>query len=480
MTETSLMSNLTSRIRTTLNIHTGESRMVLLVIGVMLLTSAGFTLGSTGVEALFFARFGVEYLPYMYMVLGALSLLTSLGITALLGRVRRETIYIFVPIVVAILTVIAWGILFSGLALVYPVLWLGKEVINSLITLVVWGIAGTVCDTRQSKRLFPIFNAGRILGAVLGGLGTGLLVNRIGTQNLLLIWAGMLMFAYACIRMLMREYPSSQPVSSLSRKKKKQSSLIQEMQRGYQFVRGSGLMRWISIAAVLFSILYFSIALPFSKAATAQYPNENDLAGFLGFFNALSTAAAFLASAFFANRLYARVGIMNAILVLPIIYLVGFGGLVVTNAFMVVILFRFVQMLWLSGIADSAYQAMFNAIPSARRDQVRAFIDGVPGQAGTFLAGLILIIGEQSFSSQQLAVVGLAAAIATTFVIWRAGRSYNLTLVDSLRKGRPTLFGSDSRPDATALHVALDGMKHPDPMVRRVSAEIVRDRKSVV
>lgn len=48
MTETSLMSNLTSRIRTTLNIHTGESRMVLLVIGVMLLTSAGFTLGSTG------------------------------------------------------------------------------------------------------------------------------------------------------------------------------------------------------------------------------------------------------------------------------------------------------------------------------------------------------------------------------------------------------------------------------------------------
>lgn len=52
-----------------LSIKRGEGRLALLVVAVMLLTSAGFTLGSTGVEALFFARFGVEYLPYMYMIL---------------------------------------------------------------------------------------------------------------------------------------------------------------------------------------------------------------------------------------------------------------------------------------------------------------------------------------------------------------------------------------------------------------------------
>ncbi|MBE0681498.1 MAG: HEAT repeat domain-containing protein [Anaerolineales bacterium] len=456
-----------------LSIKRGEGRLALLVVAVMLLTSAGFTLGSTGVEALFFARFGVEYLPYMYMILGTLSFLTSLGITALLGKVRRETIYIFVPIVVAILTVIGWGILFSGLALAYPVLWLGKEVVNSLITLVVWGIAGAVCDARQSKRLFPLFNAGRILGAVLGGLGTGLLVNLIGTQNLLLLWAGLLLLAYACIRVLMREHPIHQADSAPSRKRKNPTSLLREMQRGYQFVRGSSLMKWISIAAILFSILYFSIALPFSKTAAAQYPNENDLAGFLGIFNALSTAAAFLASAFFANRLYAKIGIMNALLALPVIYLIGFGGLVLTDAFIIVILFRFFQMLWLSGIADSAYQAMFNAIPAARRDQVRAFIDGVPSQAGTFIAGLILFIGEQSFSSQQLAIAGLSAAIATTFVIWRAGRAYNFALVESLRKGRPNLFDSGSQPDAAMLNIALEGMKHTDAVVRRISVEII-------
>jgi HEAT repeat protein len=466
------MPSITLRIRTALNIHAGEGRMAVLVIGVMLLTSAGFTLGSTGVEALFFARFGVEYLPYMYMGLGVLSFLTSLGITALLGRVRREKLYTLIPIGVALLTLIAWMALFSKLNSVYPVLWLGKEVVNSLISLVVWGIAGTVCDTRQSKRLFPLFNAGRILGAVLGGLGTGLLVNWIGTQNLLLVWAGTLLLAFMLTRSLMKERIPAESAGR-SRRKPGSSTLIQEMQQGYQFVRGSALTRWVSIAAVLFSILYFSIALPFSQSATAQFTDENALAGFLGFFNGLSTAAAFLASIFLANRLYARFGIMNATLVLPIIYLIGFAGLAITNSFAVVITFRFMQMFWLSGIADSAYQAMFNAVPPARRDQVRAFIGGVPEQAGTFLAGLILIIGAQAFSSRQLAIVGLASAIATTFIIWRASHAYNLALVDSLRKGRPTLFADNSRPDAAALNAALDGMKHPDPMVRRVSTEIV-------
>ncbi|MBI5965768.1 MAG: MFS transporter [Chloroflexi bacterium] len=463
------METLGKRFRSLLNIHSGEGRMALLVISLMLLTSTGFTLGSTGIGTLFLTRYGVEYLPYMYLPLGVISLITSLGITALLGRVRRETLYIFIPIGIAVLTIIAWLMLFSAWKSIYPILWLGKEVINSLVSLVVWGIAGTVCDTRQSKRLFPLFNAGRILGAVIGGFGTGFLVNQIGTQNLLLIWAGMLLLAFVVTRALMKEHPPVEQPRKTHRKQKR-PALIQEIQQGLQFVRGSSLMKWVSIAAILFSVLYRCIDLPFAQSATTQYlGEEKSLAGFLGLFEGLCTAAAFLASTFIANRLYMRFGIMNAILALPIIYLIGFGGLAISNTFAVIIAFRFMQMLWLAGIADSAYQAMFNAIPPARRDQVRAFIGGIPEQAGTFLAGLVTIV----FASHQLALIGLASAILTTFIIWRASRAYNFALVDSLRKGRPTVFSDNTRPDAVAINTALGGMKHPDPMVRRVSAEIV-------
>ncbi len=194
---------------------------------------------------------------------------------------------------------------------------------------------------------------------------------------------------------------------------------------------------------------------------------------------ASSTAAAFLASLFLANRLFARLGIMLSILIFPIIYLVGFASLALLPIFAIVVSFRFIQMLWLSGIADPAYQAMFNVVPPERRDQVRTFISGVPEQAGTFIAGAILIIGEQTLAPQQLYIVGLIAAALCTFAIYRARSGYNEALIEALRAGNPHLFYSEEQPfggfrqDATAIRAVLDGLNDQDPVIRRVSAEIL-------
>jgi hypothetical protein len=107
---------------------------------------------------------------------------------------------------------------------------------------------------------------------------------------------------------------------------------------------------------------------------------------------------------------------------LPIIYLVGFGSLIVAPAFLVIVAFRFIQMLWFSGLADSAWQAMFNVVPPEKHDYVHMFISGAPEQAGTFIAGGILIIGEQSLTPRRLYFVGLFAAAAGTFIIYQARR----------------------------------------------------------
>jgi hypothetical protein len=465
------------RLAEVLKIRPGEERMAGLMIGLMLFASAGYTVGNTGVETLFFTRYGVEFLPYMYMALGLLSFFITLGITALLGRVRHETLYVVLPVVVAVALVGGWAFLFTKLEIIYPILWLGMAIFESLNSLVIWGFAGAMCDTRQSKRLFPLFNTGRILGSVIGGFGTTLLVKWIGTQNLILVMAAATLVIFALGKTLIGW--GGRPEVRTRHTRRARPSLVAEMQQGYRFVRRSQLMQLVSVAAILFSVLYFSIALPFSKAATAQFSNEDTLASFLGAFNAFSTAGAFLASLFLANRLFARFGIMPMLMLLPIVYLVGFGTLAIYEVFVIIVAFRFIQMLWLNGIADSSWQALFSPVPAERRDQVRAFINGVPSQAGTFIAGAILLIGEQSFSPQQLYILGFVTAVATCYFIWRAGSAYKLALVDALRAGRPTLFTAEEEPfggfqqDAATVEAALQGMAHLDPLVRRTSAEIL-------
>ena len=465
------------RLSSLLSIKPGEGRIAYFTIGIMLLTALGASLGGTAIEALFFARFGVEYLPYMFVGLGITNMVMSFGVTAILSRVPRQILYIAVPLLIAILLIVARFALLTGANWLYPALWLGKEALNILVSLVLWGIAGVVCDTRQAKRLFPLFNAARILGQVIGGFITGLLVASIGTENLLLVWAGALLIAFLLSRTLLARYQIAPTPARTSRRK--QSTIVQEMQRGYQYVRGSKLMTWISISTIFFSMLYFSISLPFSRVITEQFPNEDALASFLGLFNGISTAAAFLASLLLANRLFARAGIMACILALPIIYLIGFGGLALAPVFAIIVTFRFVQMLWLSGIADPAWQSMFNVIPPEKRDQVRTFMSGVPEQAGTFIAGGILIVGEQTLTPQQLYYIGLLAAACCIYIIYQARRGYNIALIDALRAGRPNLFYSEEQPfggfhqDGAAIQTALNGLHASDAMTRRVSVEIL-------
>jgi CRP/FNR family cyclic AMP-dependent transcriptional regulator len=478
MNETGSMS---FRIQRLLNIRPHEGRVVILLVGIMFLTSAGFTLGSTGVETLFYTRFGVQYLPVMYMLLGLSTFVTSLVMTAVVGRMRRELFYVFALLAIAVLAVFAWLSLFGKNTYIYPILWLFKEIINLLMGLIVWGLAGVVCDTRQSKRLFPIFNAGRILGTVLGGLLTGLLADLIGTGNLLLLWAGFILAAFLITRLLFARHAPLDSRPSLPSHRRR-LSLVREMQQGFRFTRQSSLMRWISLASILFSVLYFSIALPFSQASAAQFPDENKLAGFLGLFNGIATAAAFCVSFFAANRIFMRFGIMNAIFALPVIYLLGFSGMVFSQVFLVIILFRFFQITWLSGVTDSAYQAMFNALPASRREQVRGFISGVPAQAGTFLAGAILLVGQQAFPPRQLAVIGVVTALVTAYAILKARSSYKHSLVESLRLGRPSFFSTQDdrlglQPDISVINVALSGLQDTDPDVRRISAQILSQLK---
>src|ERR1041385_5644351 len=153
-----------TRLTQALSIKPGEIRMAALMIGIMLFTSMGAALGGTGIEALFFARFGVQYLPYMFVGLGITSMLMSFGLSAALGSIPRRILYVFIPLFIAAILVLARLALFTKLSWLYPSLWLGKEILNFLIGILVWGIAGVISDTSQAKRLFPLFNVRRILG----------------------------------------------------------------------------------------------------------------------------------------------------------------------------------------------------------------------------------------------------------------------------------------------------------------------------
>jgi HEAT repeat protein len=446
-----------------------------LLTSLFFIANMGGAIASPGVEALFYARFGVEYLPYMYVYLGCLTMVVAMLLSLLMGRLPRKLLYLGLPPALAFTMIVSRLLVGMNLNWFYPVLWLWIYVLWSLQALFTWGLAGMVCDPRQAKRLFPIFGGGGILGIALGGLLTQPLVGVLGAENLLLVWAVGLLVAFGLVRALASGFTQHR----LRSRWQPPPGLIDEVQKDFRFVRQSSLMRWIALGAILFSVLYFSLAFPFSKAVAAWFSNEDMMAGFIGLFQGVTTGIAFLISLFLANRLYVALGFMATLLAFTIIYLVGFSILLISATFTLLVIVRFIQMVWMQGVSDSAYQATFNLVPEKQREQTRAFINGFPQQFGVVMTGLILIVGQEWLRPQHLYLIGILAALVAVAVMWRGTRAYKDALVEALHAGQPNIFFDEEAPfggfrqDATAIGTVIAGLGKSDPRIRFVSAEIL-------
>src|SRR4029079_17490222 len=105
------------------------------------------------------------------------------------------------------------------------------------------------------------------------------------------------------------------------------------LRAGFDDVRRSRLLGLIAIAYVLLAVLLLFMTFPFLEAAAAAFPNEVALAGAIGTISAIETAATFVVSLAVASRFYTRFGVAAAALLLPLVYLFGFGVWIVSVRF---------------------------------------------------------------------------------------------------------------------------------------------------
>jgi len=222
-----------------LHVREGEGRLVSLMMALMVLPSAGAAIGVASAEGLFLSRVGADSLPGLYIALGLVTILTTLGITALLGRFAPIRCYLFMPVVIALLLLSARFLLEFEFIGIYQILWVTVFLFDTIMRLVLWGIAGISFDTRQAKRLFPLFVAASILGITVGGVLTGQLVKHLGTENLLLVWAAALVLGFGLAWMITRTAGNAMSASMKRFRRRRGGNVKDDLQAGIQYVRSS-------------------------------------------------------------------------------------------------------------------------------------------------------------------------------------------------------------------------------------------------
>ena len=238
----------------------------------------------------------------------------------------------------------------------------------------------------------------------------------------------------------------------------------------------------MAAAAVLFSVLFYSLFLPFATVATERFSDAAELAGFFGLVWATITGAAFLVSMLLTNRLFSRFGVAAMVLVLPLLYLGSFGILLAGTGFATIVALRVMTGVWLQGVASPGWETLVNAVPEDRRDQTRTFLNGGPSQVGTAIAGVVALVGQDVLTGRQLAAIGLVASVLTVLAVRAIRRSYGDALAEALLAARPQVFDKPSAwtpipldVDAQASEVLTSAMRSSDLRRRRLAFELAAE-----
>lgn len=459
------MGHKRSRMLASVGIRPDELGLSAWMATLFLVTQASHGVGANAADTLFFLRYGVEDLPLMIFLSGPAVMVAIIGHSAGLAWKGARVWLMAIMGLSAAWAAVLWSGIFVGSDAIYPVIWVSTQVLIFLTLTVVWNAAGAACTTRQAKRLFPVFATAAVAGGVMGNLLVGPLTSLFGAESLLLVQGLLLLAATFLVRRS----------SSFFRSEAGEKEPVRvEMARAFSSIRSSRLLKLAAGVVFLLFALFFLVLFPFSEIVTATFPGEKEMAGFLGLFSSVATAATFFFSLLATGRLFSRLGLIVTLLTVPAVYLVGFSVWLLAFGIVTATLFRALQWVAVNSVQTTAYSALFNVLSTRRRGPVLSLMTAIPAQLGTMAAGLILLLGS-GLSQDTLFVVAVLMAAATVALVAAMRPAYVSAVVDAVRRGLVGVWDSPhtgviSPVDRDVVRVLESHLTDPRPRARAIAA----------
>ena len=236
-------------------------------------------------ETAFLKRFGVEYLPLVYM---ANSVMTFFIMGALTGWMKRMPsakmlggMLIFCGSSVTLLRFVV----IADFSMIYPVIFLLKAQYEALLSLVFWNLANDLFNTRQSKRIFPLITAGGVTGGILGSFATPSLAKAITLNNLMLVYLVTTSLAALVVWRMSQRFPTLRLEERTVKKgSKERSSIVEEMKKVVPLLKESTLVKILVLITFLPNVLIPIMNYQFNFAVNNAFATEGGMINLLWLF----------------------------------------------------------------------------------------------------------------------------------------------------------------------------------------------------
>lgn len=438
--------------------------------------SAGIEFGRIGRDSYFLTVSGVEDIPLMYVYIAVFMVFSAPIYGRFVERMSPDRLMGTLQLAGGLLLLTAWIRIAllpnppAGLAhVIYPAI----EAYLLYLLLHFWTFANTGFDAWEGKRLFPYIGGAGLLGALVAGMISRVLSSTIGASHLFALWALCLLATIPLTHRVgahrLTSAAGAAPVSHGGDAK-------------FSDVLHQPLLRTLSYMALPMWIIIYIIEYSYFDVANRVFPNQDDLAGFLGLVVSLSAAIGLTLQFTATPRLLRIVGVGATCLVYPTLLTLGTIALLLFSLFpsstaaslpvagiaLLVVFSRVCDLAFFFSVHDSAQQLLFYAVPEALRDKARVLMHGVVAPLSMASAGgILMLFASRGEPAHNLAFV----AIVLAFLLMVIGMSITPEYLQSLlahlhpdkAEERNEVLGEIAKLESNdARYVLLQSVTSPD------------------
>jgi len=392
-------------------VRSGEASSALLMMTTMFLALAGYYLLKTAREMFILVEGGAEVKSYSSAGQAVMLLLIVPAYSAFASRVNRTQLVQWVMLFFAGNLLLFLLALRLGLhiGIVY-FLWLG--IFNVVVIAQLWSFAADLFTEEQGKRLFPLIGVGSSLGAWIGALRAGQLVEAVGASRLLVGGAAALVICVLLVRVIDRSTRSAGGPQAAKADQK-----LAAGPSGFRLILGDRYLLLIGLLVLLLNVVNTSGEYLFGRyvistaeglygagpqgaAARQQFVGES----YSRYFSSISLAG-FLLQLFVVSRLFKFLGVSKSLFVHPIVALTSYVMMLRAPSFEAIRLLKIADNSINYSLGNTTMQALW--LPTSRETKFKAkqAIDSFCVRAGDVVQAAVVYTGELT----ALSVTGFAA-----------------------------------------------------------------------
>ncbi len=462
-------------------VRAGEGRSVAWFFSFAFLILVAYYVLKTLREPLLLVDDSAEMKSYAYATIAALLIF----IIPVYGWVFRRTRRSQLTRIVTAFFIINLGV-FYGLGMAgYDVgfwyfVWVG--IVGLMLPAQFWAYAADTYNIKSGQRLFPVIMAGATFGGLLGPLIAGALYERLGPWNLMLIVGAMLAATIPLVTVCRSAVPDAS--RALSRKKKHEP----------HFMGGLALVvrdHYLLLLAVLILLLNWvnttgeyilaEFVVNYADQRIALDPGLSKgelIASFYSRFYFLVNACTVVLQVLLVARIFSWVGVRGALLVLPVLAMIGYGMIAFVPVFSLIQVAKIMENSADYSIMNTARHALYLPLPDDHKYEGKTAIETFFWRLGDLVQAGVVFVGLNylGFGIEDFALLNLALGAVWLMVAIRLGRLYREEV--DLRVGeRPPIVArtldDQHLPPGTAFEFSLPADAFVDPVpgeVMKISA----------